>query len=123
MINAILPSFSESKTIITIKKVVELLFIQAWPSGFGDFNILCYCNNNNVNNNNNISLRELLRSQQACPRASAAGLFRKVQGLPFRPELSLASRHLGHLSARTLSVSSMSSDALVTRCSCLPLLG
>lgn len=84
LINAVLPSFSESKTITTIKKVVKLLFIQAWPSG------LCYCNNNNVNNNNNISLRELLRSQQACPCASAAGLFRKVQGLPFRPDLLLS---------------------------------
>lgn len=42
IINAILPSVSEDKVIVTIEKIVELLLLQSWPSGFGDSTILCY---------------------------------------------------------------------------------
>lgn len=41
-INAIPPSFSEGKIIVTIGEVVVFILLQSWSSGFADFNILGY---------------------------------------------------------------------------------
>lgn len=73
IINAILPSFNEGKIIVPVGKVVELLLLQSWPSGFGGFNILCSSKKKN-------SLKEIIKKTAASLCTSSAAGIQKDAG-------------------------------------------